>query len=167
MKKVRSMAVAAAFFVSASSVLMGTATAVTPTKVHVAVPRTLLAKHITLSIQALVAHILKEECQLFPVLCTFVLPPSTVVPPSTTVPPTTVPRAVVSTTTTVVPPPTTVTSVPTTVITVPTVITLPVIVVPVPLAVPASSGGTSTCTVTMTGGGVSQCIQSASVSSSS
>ena len=164
MKKVRSMAVAAAVFVSVGFGSVGTAVAVAPTtKVHVAVPRALSAKHITLSIQALVARILKEECQFFPTLCAFVQPPSIIVPP------TTVPSAVVPTTTPtttkVVPLPITVpTTVPTTAP--PTVITLPVIVVPVPLAVPASSGGTSTCTVTMTGGGVAQCIQSASVSSS-
>jgi hypothetical protein len=145
---------------------VGTAQAVTPTtKVHVAIPKSLFNPVATrswaVSVQALVARILKEECQVFPAFCAFI-------PPRLTTPSTTVPPAMVSTTTTVVPPPTTVTSVPTTVTTtVPTVITLPVIVIPVPLAVPASSGGTSTCTVTMTGGGVSQCIQSASVSSSS
>lgn len=160
MKRALRFSLSAAILVSVGFGSVGTATAVAPTtKVHVAAPRTLFSKHLTLSIQALVARILKEECQIFPAFCVFV-------PPSPAVVPTTVPSPVVSTTTTVVPPPTTVISVPTTVITVPTVITLPVIAIPVPLAVPANSGSTSTCTVTMTGGGVSQCIQSASVSSS-
>jgi hypothetical protein len=161
-KRALQFGLSAAVFASVGFVSVGTADAVAPaTKVHVAIHNPVATRSWPLSVQAWVARIWKEECQVFPVFCAFVrLPVTTVAPP-----PTTVPSATVSTTTTVVPPPTTVTSVPTTVTTtVPsTVITLPVVVVPVPLA--QSSG--STCTVTMTGGGVSQCNQSASVSSSS
>jgi hypothetical protein len=162
MKQARYWVAAAALFGTTTFGLATPAVAARPS-VPVAIPHSLFNPVATrswvLGVQALVARILKEECRVFPVLCSFVPPRLTTVPPTT-----------VSTTTTVVPPPTTVTSVPTTVITtVPTtVITLPVvnITVPVPLEVPASSGGTSTCTVTMTGGGVAQCNQSASVSSS-
>jgi hypothetical protein len=150
-KRALRFSLSAAIFASVGFASVGTAEAVAPTtKVHVAVPRSLFNKHLSAAVQALVARILKEECEFFPSLCQVVVHP------------------LVSPSTTVVPPPTTVTTVPTTVsTTVPvTVVTLPVITVPVPLAMPATipaNPPTTSCTVTVEGGGVAQCYSNISV----
>lgn len=157
MKRSARWAAAAAIFVSMGLGSVGTAGAVSPGHLTRSWPTkpipVKLFNHVPPSIQAIIARILAEECQVFPIICTIVVPPTTT---TTTVPPTTTTTVPSSTTTTV---PTTVTTAPPT-----TVITLPIIG---PVVLPASSVHGSSCTVTMTGGGTAQCTQSASVSSSS
>jgi hypothetical protein len=152
MKGASRLAVMAAVFASMSIASVSPVEAARP-PVQMAIPKSLFNPVATRSwpvdVRLWVARALKEECQVFAFLCPVVAPPP--VPSSTTVPPPV---------TLVVPSPTTVTTttVPTTVsTTVPvTVVTLPVVTVPI-------STPTTSCTVTVEGGGVAQCYSNISV----